>query len=110
MEDREEALALDIAAVKARLTDIERRLERRLPVVVFAPKPSDDAAALIRHLRPLQTSRDDRSDWRAMLDGWRLRHFAACFGLAAQSGYRWRIEETVAQISVYFEPTQPPAA
>ena len=104
MESRVGALALDVAVLRDRFGAIERHLEDRLPIVVFARKPSDDADALSGFLRPLQTLRDDRSDWRAMCDTWRMRHFSTCFGLAARSGYRWRIEETGAQISVTFEP------
>ncbi len=99
-----EALALDVSALRAAFGDIDGAIEKRSPIIVFARKPSDDADALRRFLGPLLTFRDDRSDWRAMRDSWRLRHFATCFGLVDKSGYRWRMEETEVRISVTFEP------
>jgi hypothetical protein len=104
-----EALNLDVAALRASFGDIDSAIEKRWAIVVFARKPSDDADALRRFLGPLLTLRDDRSDWRAMRDSWRLRHFAACFGLIDRSGYRWRMEETDVRISVTFEPGDRPA-
>ncbi len=107
MESRVDALSLDVAILRTRFEDIERHLEQRLPIILFAGKPSDDADALRGSLRPLQTLQDDRSDWRAMRDTWRMRHFSTCFALAARLGYRWRVEETGARISVIFEPAGP---
>jgi hypothetical protein len=109
MEGLTEALALEVADLRAAFADIDSAIEQRRPIVVFARKPSDDADALRRFLGPLLTQRDDRSDWRAMRDSWRLRHFSTCFGLVDKSGYRWRIDETDARISVTFEPGDQPA-
>lgn len=109
MDMVEEALALDIAVLRAAFADIDNAIEKRRPIVVFARKPSDIADALKRFLGPLLTQRDDRSDWTAMRDSWRLRHFSTCFGLVDKSGYSWRIDETDARISVTFEPGDQPA-
>jgi|GEM_PF-6302656 len=100
----QDALALEVATLRTRFDEIESRLAERRAVVVFARKPSADADALGGLLAPLRAQRDGRSDWRAMRDAWRLRHFTTCFGLAHRSGYRWHIEETEAHISVVFEP------
>jgi hypothetical protein len=104
MQKHVEALALDVATLRHRFGDFERHLEKRRPIVVFAMRPSEDAEALAGCLRPLQTLRDDRSDWRAMRDTWRMRHFSTCLGLATRSGYAWRVEEAGPRISVVFEP------
>jgi hypothetical protein len=104
MEEAAEALSLEVAGLRAAFADIDGAIEKRRPIVVFALKPSEDADALKRFLGPLLTRRDDRSDWQAMRDSWRLRHFSTCFGLVDKSGYRWRIEETEAHIGVTFEP------
>ena len=107
MQNGEGALMLDVSTLGHRFrTDMNVDYEKGLPIIVFARKPSTDATALAGFLRPLQTLRDDRSDWRAMLDAWRLRHFAACFGLADRSGYRWGIEDTAARISVIFDQVE----
>lgn len=100
---------LEIAGLRAAFADIDNAIEKRRPIVVFARKPSDDADALRRLLGPLLSQRDERSDWQAMRDSWRLRHFSTCFGLVGSSGYRWRIEETEARIAVTFEPGDQPA-
>jgi hypothetical protein len=104
MQNGDGALALDVATLRQGLAEIERHLERRQAIIVFAHKPSSDADALSGYLQPLRAARDDRSDWQAMRDAWRLRHVSTCFGLAGRSGYGWRIEETDALISVVFEP------
>jgi hypothetical protein len=109
MEGAAEALAVEVSGLRVAFADIETAIEKRRPIVVFARKPSDDADALRRFVGPLLTRRDDRSDWRAMRDSWRLRHFSTCFGLIDKSGYRWRIDETDARISVTFEPGDRPA-
>jgi hypothetical protein len=104
MEGTAQALALEVARLRAAFADIDSAIEKRRPIVVFALKPSDDADALRRFLGPLLTRRDERSDWRAMRDSWRLRHFSTCFGLVGKSGYGWRIEENEARIAITFEP------
>ncbi len=104
MLNGEGVLTLDISALGSRFEDIKHQLEKGLPIIVFARKPSADANALAGSLRPLQTLRDGRSDWRAMRDAWRLRHFVACFGLADRSGYRWHVEDAESQIRVTFHP------
>ncbi len=102
-------LALDVSAVGRNFGAIERSIEERRPIVIVARKPSQDADALARFMRPLLEARDERSDWQAMRDTWRLRHFASCFGLVNSAGYLWRAEATDAHISVTFEPkTSPP--
>ena len=106
MQSGEGTLALDVSTVRARMDDVERHLEQRLAIVVFARKPSSEADALAGYLRPLHTLRDDRSDWQAMRDAWRLRHVSTCFSLAGRSGYAWRIEESDALVSVTFTPAQ----
>jgi hypothetical protein len=109
MEGAADALSLEVAGLRAAFADIDGAIETRRAIVVFAPKPSDDADALRRLLGPLLSRRDDRSDWQAMRDSWRLRHFSTCFGLVSSSGYRWRIDETDARIAVTFEPGDQPA-
>jgi hypothetical protein len=109
MGRRNEELALDVAALRTAFRDIDEAIEERRPIMVFARKPSEDADALRRFLGPLLKRRDDRSDWRAMRDSWRLRHFSTCFGLVDRSGYRWRLEETDVHIAVAFEPAGRPA-
>ena len=108
MQGQGQPLALDVSAVGASFGAIERSIEARRPIVVIARKPSPDADALARFLRPLLEARDDRSDWQAMRDSWRLRHFATCFGLTNHSGYRWSVEQTDSYISVTFEPKGTP--
>lgn len=109
MDGAADALSLEVAGLRAAFADIDGAIEKRRPIVVFARKPSDDADALRRFLAPLLARGDDRSDWQAMRNSWRLRHFSTCFGLVDKSGYRWRIEETEAHISVTFEPGDQPA-
>ena len=104
MESAGEALVLDVSGLGTGIGDVEGAIEKRRPIVVVARKPSEDADALQRSLAPLLTSRDGRSDWQAMRDAWRLRHFSACFGLAGRSGYRWRLVEADDRVSVAFEP------
>jgi hypothetical protein len=101
---RSDTLALEVSAVGSNLADIELSIAEQRTIVVFAHRPSRDADALAGFLSPLLSRQDGRSDWQAMRDSWRLRHFTTCFGMLHKAGYNWRVEEMSGHVSVAFEP------
>ena len=104
MDAPPDPLALDVEAMGRRFADLESAIELRRGILIRAHKPSRDAQSLSGFLAPLLIQRDDRSDWRAMVDSWRLRHFAAGFAAALRAGYAWRFEETPEFALVTFSP------
>jgi hypothetical protein len=109
MEGRADTLTLEVSAIGGSFSALERAIEERRAIVLLARKGSSDGDALSASLRPLLTQHDDRSDWRAMRDAWRLRHFVSCFGMAERAGYAWRLCEAGSHISVTFDPPRQPA-